>query len=92
MSNTLQACGVEYVLPDDAVAEEIARGFERSNREANTRDWPALLAMLDRTDPPMRCKMIQRSWREGEAQRRRQVESAARRSERSHPQGRRSGP
>jgi len=48
---TLQSCGVEYITPDSAVAEETARGFERPNREANTRDWPALLAMLDRADP-----------------------------------------
>jgi ribulose-5-phosphate 4-epimerase/fuculose-1-phosphate aldolase len=48
---TLQACGAEYIVPDPAVAEETARGFERPNREANTRDWPALLAMLDRIDP-----------------------------------------
>jgi ribulose-5-phosphate 4-epimerase/fuculose-1-phosphate aldolase len=47
---TLQSCGVEYITPDSAVAEETARGFERPNREANTRDWPALLAMLDRAD------------------------------------------
>jgi ribulose-5-phosphate 4-epimerase/fuculose-1-phosphate aldolase len=48
---TLQSCGVEYITPDPMVAEETARGFERPNREANTRDWPALLAMLDRADP-----------------------------------------
>ena len=47
----LLSCGVEYITPDPAVAEETARGFERPNREANTRDWPALLAMLDRADP-----------------------------------------
>ena len=48
---TLQSCGVEYITPDPGVAEETARGFERPNRKANTRDWPALLAMLDRADP-----------------------------------------
>ena len=48
---TLQSTGADYVVPDTAVAEETARGFERPNREANSRDWPALLAMLDRADP-----------------------------------------
>ena len=45
------SCGVPYVMPSAEQAEETARGFERPNREANTRDWPALLRMLDRIDP-----------------------------------------
>jgi ribulose-5-phosphate 4-epimerase/fuculose-1-phosphate aldolase len=48
---TLQSCQVPYVVPTPEVAEETAAGFERPNREANTRDWPALLAMLERVDP-----------------------------------------
>lgn len=45
------SCGVPYVQPSDEQAEQTALGFERPTREANTRDWPALLRMLDRMDP-----------------------------------------
>jgi ribulose-5-phosphate 4-epimerase/fuculose-1-phosphate aldolase len=46
-----QSGGAELVLPPVAVAEKVARQFERPNRPSDKKDWPALLRLLDRSDP-----------------------------------------
>jgi len=44
------AGGVKLNLPSPEACEKTARLFERPNRAAITRDWPALLRLLDRRD------------------------------------------
>ena len=34
-----------------AVAEKVAQQFARPNRESRAKHWPAMLRLLDRTDP-----------------------------------------
>lgn len=48
------AGNAELVIPPPEVCEKVARQFQRANRPAETRDWPALLRMLDRTDTSYR--------------------------------------
>jgi ribulose-5-phosphate 4-epimerase/fuculose-1-phosphate aldolase len=50
----LLAAGEELVEPSHAVAEQVAGVFEAPDRKANARIWPALLRMLDRSDPSYR--------------------------------------
>lgn len=45
-----QSTGAALVLPPPEVAEKVARQFDRP-RPAAKKDWPALLRLLDRTDP-----------------------------------------
>ena len=46
-----QAGGVELVECSDEVAEKVAQVLDRPGRTAYDHDWPALLRLLDRTDP-----------------------------------------
>jgi ribulose-5-phosphate 4-epimerase/fuculose-1-phosphate aldolase len=48
---TAQSTGVELIYAPPDVAEHVAKQFERPERPAAQRDWPALLRLLDRTDP-----------------------------------------
>ncbi|MCC6469389.1 MAG: class II aldolase/adducin family protein [Alphaproteobacteria bacterium] len=48
------AGGARLNLPPPEVCERTAQLFERPNRPALTRDWPALLRMLDRSDDSYR--------------------------------------
>jgi ribulose-5-phosphate 4-epimerase/fuculose-1-phosphate aldolase len=48
------AGGAPLSLPPPEVCERTARLFERPNRPALTRDWPALLRLLDRADDSYR--------------------------------------
>ena len=50
----LQCSGAEIVTVAPAVAEQVAQVFESPGRKATERDWPALLRLLDRTDPSFR--------------------------------------
>lgn len=45
-----QSSGAELVLPPEAVAQKVARQFDQP-RPYMKKDWPALLRLLDRTDP-----------------------------------------
>jgi ribulose-5-phosphate 4-epimerase/fuculose-1-phosphate aldolase len=45
------AGGAEVILQAAEIGEHVARQFERPERPAAQRDWPALLRLLDRTDP-----------------------------------------
>jgi ribulose-5-phosphate 4-epimerase/fuculose-1-phosphate aldolase len=49
------AGGVPLNIPPAEVCEHTARLFERPNRPAHTRDWPALLRLLDRGDESYRA-------------------------------------
>ena len=51
---TMLACGEEVVRVDAAVAAQVAGVFEAPGRKAVARIWPALLRMLDRSDPSYR--------------------------------------
>jgi ribulose-5-phosphate 4-epimerase/fuculose-1-phosphate aldolase len=51
---SLLSCGEELVLPDEGVAEQVAKVFEAPDRKASARIWPALLRMLDQNDPGYR--------------------------------------
>ena len=42
--------GAALRIPPPEVSEKVAQQFERPDRAATTKDWPALLRMLDRTD------------------------------------------
>ncbi|MGX1787123.1 class II aldolase/adducin family protein [Bosea sp. NPDC055332] len=46
--------GGDAVECDDATAEKTASHFDKPNRSGTTKDWPALLRMLDRIDPSFR--------------------------------------
>jgi ribulose-5-phosphate 4-epimerase/fuculose-1-phosphate aldolase len=46
--------GGEVIECDDATAEKTAAHFDKPNRGATTKDWPALLRLLDRVDPSYR--------------------------------------
>jgi ribulose-5-phosphate 4-epimerase/fuculose-1-phosphate aldolase len=48
------AGGSEVIVADDAVAERVARQFERPGRESRTKHWETALRMLDRMDPSYR--------------------------------------
>ena len=48
------AGGAKLVIPPHEVCEKAAQQFERSNRDASEKDWPALMRMLDRSDPSYR--------------------------------------
>jgi ribulose-5-phosphate 4-epimerase/fuculose-1-phosphate aldolase len=48
------AGGGPPLVPSEEVCERTARQFERPGRPAVERDWPALLRLLDRTDPDFR--------------------------------------
>ncbi|MCK6451930.1 MAG: hypothetical protein L6R19_13905 [Alphaproteobacteria bacterium] len=48
------AGGGRLNMPSPEACEKTARLFERPNRPAITRDWPALLRMLDRRDDSYR--------------------------------------
>ena len=48
---TAQATGAELIYGAPEVAEHVAKQFERPDRPAAQRDWPALLRLLDRVDP-----------------------------------------
>jgi ribulose-5-phosphate 4-epimerase/fuculose-1-phosphate aldolase len=48
------AGGAAVILPPPEVCERTARLFERPGRPAMTRDWPALLRLLDRLDDSYR--------------------------------------
>jgi len=50
----LLSSGEELVEPPSAVGEQVAGVFEAPNRKANSRIWPALLRMLDHSDPSYR--------------------------------------
>ncbi|MGE0800766.1 MAG: class II aldolase/adducin family protein [Lautropia sp.] len=50
----LLSTGERLVEPPLAVAEQVAAVFEAPDRKANARIWPALLRLLDRTDPGYR--------------------------------------
>ena len=43
--------GVELLVAPAAVAEKVARQFERPERGSRIKHWPAMLRMLDRIDP-----------------------------------------
>jgi ribulose-5-phosphate 4-epimerase/fuculose-1-phosphate aldolase len=45
-----QSTGAELILGDDAVAEKVAKQFEKPGRPSSKKDWPALTRLLDRTD------------------------------------------
>lgn len=49
-----QSCNVPLVEPRREVAEQVAEVFESPKRAATGRIWPALLRLLDRTDPGFR--------------------------------------
>jgi len=44
----------ELVIPSPEVCERVAQQFQRPNRTAVNKDWPALLRMLDRSDSSYR--------------------------------------
>lgn len=46
--------GGEVIECDGETAEKTAAHFEKPNRSATTKDWPALLRLLDRIDPSFR--------------------------------------
>jgi ribulose-5-phosphate 4-epimerase/fuculose-1-phosphate aldolase len=48
------AGGMPVVTPPRPVQERVARQFDRPNRDATQRDWPAMLRMLDKIDPSYR--------------------------------------
>ena len=48
------AGGAELNMPSPEACEKSARLFERPDRASATRDWPALLRLLDRHDPSYR--------------------------------------
>ncbi len=48
------AGGAELNMPSPEACEKSARLFERPDRVSATRDWPALLRLLDRGDPSYR--------------------------------------
>jgi ribulose-5-phosphate 4-epimerase/fuculose-1-phosphate aldolase len=50
----LLSSGEELVEPPSAIGEQVASVFAAPDRKANTRIWPALLRMLDRSDPSYR--------------------------------------
>ncbi|MBL8381960.1 MAG: class II aldolase/adducin family protein [Burkholderiales bacterium] len=45
------AGGARVLVAPDAVAEKVARQFERPDRPAQAKHWEACLRLLDRTDP-----------------------------------------
>lgn len=45
------AGGAEVIVAPDAVAEKVARQFERPERASRTKHWVACLRLLDRLDP-----------------------------------------
>jgi ribulose-5-phosphate 4-epimerase/fuculose-1-phosphate aldolase len=46
--------GGKVFICDDETAEKVAAHFDKPNRVGPTKDWPALLRMLDRIDPSFR--------------------------------------
>jgi ribulose-5-phosphate 4-epimerase/fuculose-1-phosphate aldolase len=44
----------EVIECDDQTAEKVASYFDKPNRVGPTKDWPAMLRMLDRADPSFR--------------------------------------
>lgn len=48
------AGGAELNIPTGAVCEKVVAQFNRPSREGKTKDWPALLRMLDRNDSSFR--------------------------------------
>lgn len=46
--------GGKVIVCDDATAEKVASHFDKPNRVGPTKDWPAMLRMLDRMDPSFR--------------------------------------
>jgi ribulose-5-phosphate 4-epimerase/fuculose-1-phosphate aldolase len=43
--------GAELVLPSHEIAEHTAQQYERDPTPSGKREWPALLRLLDRTNP-----------------------------------------
>ncbi|WP_219214010.1 class II aldolase/adducin family protein [Variovorax boronicumulans] len=48
------ALGAKVIECDAATAEKVAAHFDKTDRVGPTKDWPALLRMLDRIDPGFR--------------------------------------
>lgn len=46
-----QSCGAALIVPERAVAEQVASVFAAPDRPANGRIWPALRRLLDRVSP-----------------------------------------
>ncbi|MBG9387981.1 class II aldolase/adducin family protein [Caenimonas aquaedulcis] len=46
--------GGNVIVCDPATAESVAAYFDKPNRVGPTKDWPAMLRMLDRADPSFR--------------------------------------
>lgn len=46
--------GGNVIICDDETAEKVASHFDKPNRVGPTKDWPAMLRMLDRMDPSFR--------------------------------------